>query len=102
MKYGMCFKLDVYWMDEQRADEIITSPGDYMRMTDWMKANMEDDGTTAHELATNYAIAWFAMRRLGKTDGIPAQLSRDAILDMADRFTVYVNNVEDDSLPLAR
>ena len=55
-------------------------------------------------LRRNFATAWFALKRRGKLAelGLPEALDVDTVDAMADRFSIFVNDMEDSFLPLAQ
>lgn len=104
MKYGMTFIIELYDADKQEAHRILTMPGDYIRTSRWAEESLkQSENDTVNSLMRNYATVWHALKRRGQLSdfGLPAQLTEAAIEAMADRFTVFVVNVEEDSLPLA-
>lgn len=106
MQYGLTFVVDMYDFDKQEEHHVLTMPGDYIRMTKWAEEHLAgaDDGETVTNLRRNYAIAWFALKRRGKLEemGLPGELDLESVDALADRFSIYVNDVEDGSLPLAQ
>ena len=105
MKYGMTFLVDLYEFEAERDIHVITTPGDFIRMSNWADgfpevAQARED---VRNLRYNFATVWFAFKRRGELDefGLPHELTMDAVDEMADRFSIYVNDVEDGSLPLA-
>ena len=105
MEYGLTFVVDMYDFERGEEMHVLTMPGDYIRMSGWAEKHLtEDAGETVTSLRRNYAIAWFALNRRGKTAelGLPDELDLAAVDAMADRFSVYVNDVNGDSLPLAQ
>lgn len=103
MKYGMTFSIEMYDAENGEEHSILSMPGDYIRMSAWVDENLEPTANdTVNALRRNYATAWFALKRRGKLDeyGLPGKLTVEAIDAMADRFTVYVEEVAEDSLPL--
>lgn len=105
MEYGMVFILDMYDFEECEAMHILTMPGDYIRMSRWTAEHSDLSGSeTVGNLMRNYALAWFALRRRGELGkyALPGELD-DAVLEgMSDRFSIFVNEMDDASLPLAR
>lgn len=104
MKYGMTFIVEMYDAEEEKEHSILTMPGDYIRMSRWAEENLEPMANdTANSLRRNYATAWFALKRRGKLAelGLPDTLTVESVDGMADRFTVYVEDVAEGSLPLA-
>ena len=105
MKYGMVFSIEMYDAEKQEEHSILSMPGDYIRMSKWADENLEPMASeTANALRRNYVTAWFAISRRGKLEefGLPAKLTVEAVDAMADRFTVYVEEVEEGSLPLTK
>lgn len=105
--YGMTFDMELH--DSANCFEeihVITMPGDYMRMSRWAREGIDgaDDGETVANLRRNYATAWHALKREGRLAdmGLPEELTVEAIDSMADRFSIYVNEMGDASVPLAR
>lgn len=104
MKYGMTFIIEMYDAEKEEELRILTMPGDYIRMSRWADENIGNDAAdTANSLRRNYATAWHALRRRGRLSelGLPEQLTVEAVDNMADRFTIFVEDVEEGSLPLA-
>lgn len=105
MEYGLTFVVDMYDFEKDEELHVLTMPGDYIRMSKWVGENLtEDAGETVTSLRRNYAIAWHALKRRGKTAemGLPDELTIEGVDAMADRFSIYVNDVDGESLPLAR
>ena len=105
MEYGLTFVMDLYDFENNAEMHVITMPGDYIRMSKWAEENLADRvSETVDSLRRNYAITWFALKRRGKLAemGLPDGLDVDAVDAMADRFSIYVNNMDGESLPLAR
>lgn len=106
MKYGMTFILDVYDFGNEEEKHVLTTPGDYIRTQEWLTANMppaEGEGAElVRDIRVNYATMYHALKRRGKLGeyGLPEELTVAAIDEMADRFSVYVNAVGEDELPL--
>lgn len=103
MKYGMTFIVDLYDVDNDQEHHVLAMPGDYIRMSEWYDAqDLAGTSETVANMRRNYAIAWFALKRRGKLAemGLPEELTVAAVDAMADRFTNFVNDVEDGSLPL--
>lgn len=106
MKYGLTFIMDLYDFEKEQELHVLTTPGDYIRMCKWADEHLTDPQPSGDvkDLRRNYATTWHALKRRGKLDelGLPGELDVDAVDAMADRFSIYVNSMEDGSLPLAR
>ena len=106
MQYGLTFVMDMYDFEKDQELHVLTMPGDYIRMSRWAKENLDgaDDDDMVTSLRRNFATAWFALERRGKLAemGLPGELDLAAVDAMADRFSIYVNQMEDGSLPLAQ
>jgi len=105
MEYGLTFVVDMYDFERGEEMHILTLPGDYIRMSRWADENLSDAASeTVANLRRNYAIAWFAMKRRGMLGdiGLSDELTLEAVDAMADRFSVFVNDMEDSKLPLAQ
>ena len=103
MRYAMTFSVDVYDFDKDEGERVIARPGDYIRMRDWADEAMPGEADDlVRNLRVNYALAWFALRRLGRLDdyGLPGELSVAALDAMADRLSVFVEEYEG-SAPLS-
>lgn len=104
MQYGLTFIVDMH--DFERGEElhVLTLPGDYIRMRKWAEEHMPgaDEDDMVVTLRRNYAIAWHALKRRGKLEehGLPEELDLEAVDAMADRFSVYLNEVDQSNLPL--
>ena len=105
MEYGLTFVVDMYDFERGEEMHVLTLPGDYIRMSRWAEENLSDAASeTVANLRRNYAIAWFALRRRGMLGevGLPDELTLETADAMADRFSVYINDMEDSKLPLAQ
>jgi len=105
MQYGLTFMVDMYDFERDEELHVITMPGDYIRMSEWAKEHLKaDDGETVTILRRNYATAWNALKRKGKLAemGLPEELTPEAVDEMADRFSIYVNEIGEGTLPLSR
>lgn len=102
MKYGLSRRLNVYSVEGQHGEEVIALAGDYLNAEMWCSANLAGMEQGVRDLYQTFAWAWFALKRLGRLDayGIAGELSQDALTDMANTVTVYMDSVEEDSLPL--
>lgn len=103
MKYGLTRKLNVYGLESQKGEEIIATAGDYLQSQLWCSKHLKGiDGGIA-DLYQTFAWAWFALSRNGRLSeyGIAAELTQDALTDMASTVTVFMEAIPDDSLPLA-
>lgn len=104
-KYGMTFLLDVYDFEKETARQVLTTPGDYMRTQRWVSENLPggDEDDVVRDMRVNYAHLHTAMKRRGELgeNGLPEELTADVIDKMADRWSVYVNTVGEDQLPLS-
>ena len=103
MEYGMAFVVDMY--DFERGEElhVITMPGDYIRTSRWAGEHLAASGDeVAANLLQNYATVWHALKRQGKLAemGLPEELDSGALDAMADRFSIFVKEMDEASLPL--
>lgn len=103
MKYGLTRKLNVYSIEGQKGEEVIATAGDYLKSQLWCSNNLKGVADGIADLYQTFAWAWFALKRNGKLAeyGIAADITQDALTDMASTVTVYMEAIEDDSLPLA-
>ena len=105
MEYGLTFVVDMYDFENDEEMHVLTMPGDYIRTTRWMReSGAEDESEMVTNLRRNYAIAWHALKRRGKLAeaGLPDELDLEAVDAMADRFSVFVNEMSGELLPLTR
>lgn len=103
MKYGLTRKLNAYSIEKKNGVEVIATAGDYMQSQLWCSKHLEPMEQMLADLYQTFAWAWFALRRNGelKTFGLPEKLSSQADIEaMAGDVTVFMEMVEDDSLPL--
>lgn len=104
MQYGLTFIVDMHDFDEGVDLHVLTMPGDYIRMRKWAEEHMPgaDDDDMVVTLRRNYAIAWHALKRRGKLaeHGLPEELDLAAVDAMADRFSVFLNEVDQNNVPL--
>ena len=103
MKYGLTRRLNVYSIEKQKGEELIATAGDYLQASLWCSSNLKGMDDAIADLFQTFAWAWYALKRTGKLEeyGVAGELSQDALTDMAGAVTVYMDSVEDDSLPLA-
>lgn len=103
MKYGLTRYVNVYNFESERGERIIATAGDYIRSQNWCKKNVKADDDGMADLLQTYAWAYFALKRSGKLEeyGLAPEVSQDALMDMADTVSVFMEQIEDDSLPLA-
>ena len=105
MEFGMTFVFDMYDFERDAEMHVLVMPGDYRRMKRWAGDNIAQDGDeTDIDLQRNYATAWLALKRRGELAaiGLPEDLTIGAVEAMMDRFSLYVNRMSDDLLPLTR
>ena len=106
MEYGMTFVFDMYDFERGEEMHLLVMPGDYRRMKKWAGENMadgdENDDENVVDLLQNYATAWFALKRRGRLSelGLPDELTVAGVESMMDRFSLFVNRMRDDLLPL--
>lgn len=102
MKYGLTRKLNIYSIEQKKGDEVIATAGDYLQAQLWCSKNLKGVEDGIADLYQTFAWAWFAMSRsrLLEPYGVSAELSQDALTDMASAVTVYMEAIPDDSLPL--
>lgn len=82
----------------------VSTPGDFMRLSKWAEKNLPPTRSEANDnMRKNYAIAWFALSRLGRLGeyGLPDEITEDAIEAMADRYALDVERFDTDKAPLA-
>lgn len=103
MKYGLTRRLHVYSIEEEKGEEVIATAGDYLQSQMWCSKHLGNLEDGIADLYQTYAWAWYALNRHGKLAeyGIAEELSQDGLTDMASAVTVYLETIEDDSLPLA-
>ena len=103
MKYGLTRKLNVYSFDSQKGEEVIATAGDYLQAQLWCSKHLKGVEEMIADLYQTFAWAWYALSRNGKLEeyGIAAELTQDVLNDMASAVTVYMEQIPDDSLPLA-
>lgn len=106
MQYGLTFIVDMRDFDEGVEFHVLTMPGDYVRMRKWAEEHMPgaDEDDTVVTLRQNYALAWQALKRRGKLaeHGMPEELTIETADAMADRFSAFVEKVDESNLPLVQ
>lgn len=105
MKTGLMRIVHVYDMQEMKREVVeFAMPGDYFNAEMWCKSNLEDmeEQDPIRYLLQTFAWVWFAFVRLGKAKkyGIEGELSQEALVDLANRISVYMEEVPDDVVPL--
>lgn len=103
MKYGLTRNLNVYNVETQKGEVLLSTPGDYLQSQLWCAKNLKGFEGGIADLYQTFAWAWFALKRNGKLDeyGIQPELSVYALSAMANSVTVFMEEVKEDSLPLA-
>lgn len=103
MKYGLTRNLQVYSIEGEKGEEVIATAGDYLQSQLWCSNHLKGVQDGIADLYQTFAWAWFALKRHGKLAdyGLAAELSQDALTEMASTVTVYMEQIPDDSLPLA-
>lgn len=103
MKYGLARNIQVYNIDTQKGGEVISTTGDYLQAQMWMDKHMDGYDSEIKDVLQAYAWAYFALKRNGrlKEFGISEELTDETLLEMANVVTVYLEQIEDGSLPLA-
>ena len=90
--------------DGYKETSVVSTPGDFMRLSKWSESNLPPSRSEANDnLHKNYALAWFALNRLGKLGeyGLPEEITEEAIEGMADRYALDVERFDTDEAPLA-
>lgn len=104
MKYGLAKKVDLYNFNTGVRETIIARPGAWHEAALWGANHKGEADEAVSGVESTYAWAYFAIKQAGKLDeyGLPAKLDRKAILAMMDTMTVYMEDLEDGDLPLAK
>ena len=90
--------------DEYKETHLVSTPGDFMRLSKWTEKNLPPTRSEANDnLRKNYALAWFALSRLGQLGayGLQDEITEEAIEGMADRFGLDVERFDTEQPPLA-
>lgn len=90
--------------DGYKETHLVSTPGDFMRLSKWADKNLPPSRSEANDnLRKNYALAWFALSRLGKLGdyGLQDGITEEAIEAMADRYALDVERFETEEAPLA-
>lgn len=103
MKYGVTRKVSIHGLDNHEEDEIIARPGDNLQATLWVSKNLSGIPEEVEGILGNYAWAYFAMKREGLLEKYELQdkPTTDGLMEMADKVTLYFEEVPEGSLPLA-
>ena len=103
MKYGLTRKLNAYDLDSKQSVECIATAGDYIQSQLWCQRVLKDMPAGIMDIYQTFAWAWYALKRRGELEklGLGEELTRDELDNMTVRITVYMEGIEDDSLPLA-
>lgn len=104
MKYGLTRIVQIYSFEDEKGEELVATPGDYLQANMWSAKSLGNvEPKDAEDLLGVYAWVWFALKRLGKLDeyGIAAEIDQAALIDMAGKVSVYLEEPRKDSLPLA-
>ena len=94
MRLAMTFTIELYDFAREEGGVVVSTPGDYVRMQDWVDENMPecDKGSTATNLRINLVLAWQALRREDRLAefGLVQELDMAAIDDALDHLSVFV------------
>lgn len=103
MKYGLTRNLNIYCFDTEEAETILATAGDYIQSQLWCEKNLKGMSDGIADLYGTYAWAYSAMRRRGILEkfGVSPELTREALDDMANKVSVYMETIQDDALPLS-
>lgn len=102
MNYGATFKLEIFDFETGESGVIISRPSDYLQMQLWGESATGKLPKAAGELYGNYAVLWFALRRLGELEkyGLSDEkLTVDELTKLSERVSIYVSTVKDEDLP---
>lgn len=104
MKYGLTKNAQIYSFEKKIADTILLTPGDNIQASMWIAKNGDSVDKDIRGVFEVYAWVFIGMRRLGmlETYSVADELSIDNLMKMADIVSVYLDDVEEDSLPLAK
>lgn len=104
LKYGLARTVDIYNIETQEGGQIIASTGDYLQAHLWLNKNLKSEDEEMRDILQAYAWAYFAAKRNGDIDrfGLPQKLEKkDDLFDMANVCTVYLEPIQEGTLPLA-
>lgn len=103
LKYGLTRKIDLYDVDTHEGLEVISTTGDYLKAHMWLNKNLKSDDEELRDILQAYAWAYYALARTGNLGkfSLESELTKDILFSMADHMTVFLNPIEDGSLPLA-
>ena len=104
MKYGLARNIQVYNIDTHEGAEVVSTTGDYLHAHMWMKDHVNDFDEETRDVLQAYVWAYFAVKRAGLLDkfDLPEKLTKDGLFKMADCTTIFLDTIDDGSLPLAR
>ena len=103
MKYGLARRINLYNIETNVGGEVFSPAGDYIQSQLWCNRHLDGLPDDIADLYQTYVWAWHAARRAGELDryGLPAELTRETLDEITNTVTVYLDVVEEDSLPLA-
>lgn len=103
LKYGLVRTANIYNTQSHEGAEVIATTGDYLKAQFWSDENLNDLDTEIRDILQTFVWAYIAARRNGEAErlGLPDKMTKDALFDMADNVTVFMDGIEDGSLPLA-
>lgn len=102
MHYGVTFKLEIYDFENEKSDFIVSRPSDYLQMQIWGDKATKNLPSSAGELYGNYAVLYFALKRLGRLSEYGLEDDKLTVGDLnklAERVSLYVSSVSDSDLP---
>lgn len=101
MKYGLVFAIDVHDFENEKDETVITRPSDFLQLQRW-KGSVKDVAEDVYDVYVNYGLLYFAAKREGRAEHFGFSDKRPGVKDIdkvTERFSIYVNQVEEDSLP---
>jgi hypothetical protein len=102
MQYGLTKNLNVYSPELGTGEIVPVMAGSYIMALKWVQNNVEDE--SEHNFFHSIAWAWYGLKKAGLLDKyeLPKKLTYDSAIEVADKITIYLDDVEPDSLPLAK
>lgn len=101
--YGLARKISVCDLSSGEETEFIATPAAYLQAKLWCGKHLKGVDEDTVGVYENYAWMYHGAKLAGKADelGLPSELTREGIEELSGRLTFYLDNVQEEDIPLA-